>query len=212
MTTAAERVAAARGEAPRDEDPSPNLVSSRCIADHYGVKVARVADSAGRGAIPGAFKMDGRWIFDFEVAIAGWKPAELIRQEQPGPADPRGHRAAGGKFQKGNTYGVGSVHAGRPPREREKRYMHILNSEVTEEDWTGIIRKAVEQALEGQSRARVWLSNYLLGKPIERILARVEVGAERFSLAERASAVEELLTMLGAGEVIEGEVVDAPEI
>ena len=125
MATAAERVAAALKEVSGEVEPR-GIVGSRALADHYGIKVARVTTNAKRGVIPSAYKREGRWLFDFEVAIAGWKPAELIRSEQ----DPRGVRGYSGRFGKGNTYGVGKTTAGRPPREREKRYMAILNSEV----------------------------------------------------------------------------------
>lgn len=215
MTTAAERVVAAREVAPTevvpDQTPNVKLVGSCDIANHYHISVDKVTVAAKKGAIPGAFLFERRWVFDFDVAIAGWKPPELVYEEQ-GLPDPREGRLPDGRFKKGYVQPSGKL-GGRPPRQRERRYMDIMNANVSEEDWAGIIRKAIEQALAGGARARTWLSNYLLGKPVERILAKVEVGAERFSVAERATAIEEMLSLI-SGEIIEGsatEVKDATE-
>ena len=68
-----------------------------------------------------------------------------------------------GKFVKGHTGGPG-----RPPRAREEKYYNLMMSTVTFADWERIISKAVEQAKRGDPTARKWLSDYLIGPPVER--------------------------------------------
>jgi hypothetical protein len=58
--------------------------------------------------------------------------------------------------------------AGRPPKAREERYNEILISAVTFETWEQIVKKAAEQAKKGDQAARKWLSDYLVGPPVQR--------------------------------------------
>ena len=67
------------------------------------------------------------------------------------------------RFQPGNPGGPG-----RPKRTTEDRYLRSLESVVSMTDWREIVEKAVTQAKRGDSRAREWLSGYLLGKPLQR--------------------------------------------
>lgn len=73
-------------------------------------------------------------------------------------------RDENGRFVKGNSGNP----TGRAPREREERYYSILMSTVSFDDWASIIKKARDQAKKGDSAARKWLSDYLIGPPIER--------------------------------------------
>ena len=68
-----------------------------------------------------------------------------------------------GKFKKGNPGGPG-----RPKREREVTYYHILEMAVSENDWKAICAKAVYQAKRGDAVARKWIADYLIGAPIQR--------------------------------------------
>lgn len=68
-----------------------------------------------------------------------------------------------GRFIKGNGGGPG-----RPKREREARYYEIMETTVTFADWRAIVSKATEQAKRGDATARKWLSDYLMGPPVER--------------------------------------------
>ena len=68
-----------------------------------------------------------------------------------------------GRFAPG--YGGGP---GRPKREREVEYYRIMETTVTLADWRAIIVKAVSQAKHGDSIARKWLSDYLMGTPPQR--------------------------------------------
>lgn len=71
-----------------------------------------------------------------------------------------------GRFASGNQLGVGG---GRPRRSAEEQYLQTLVALVKKEDWQDIIEKAKEQAKSGDDKARRWLSDYLMGKPVERV-------------------------------------------
>jgi hypothetical protein len=57
---------------------------------------------------------------------------------------------------------------GRPKKAREERFLEITLSAVSFADWKEIIQKAVVQAKRGDSTARKWLSDYLIGHPIQK--------------------------------------------
>lgn len=65
-----------------------------------------------------------------------------------------------GKFVKGNP---GSP--GRPKKETERVYLDVLKSELTPALFAQIVRRAVNDAKNGGSEARRWLSDYALGRP-----------------------------------------------
>lgn len=69
-------------------------------------------------------------------------------------------RDANGRFIKGDSGGPG-----RPPKAREDRYYDITMTACTFKDWEAIVRKAVSQAKRGDSVARKWLSDFLVGVP-----------------------------------------------
>jgi len=73
-------------------------------------------------------------------------------------------RDANGKFVKGNSGNP----TGRAPKERELRYYEILKTRVSFDDWSEIIDKTVQQAKRGDAVARKWLSDYLVGAPVQR--------------------------------------------
>lgn len=67
-------------------------------------------------------------------------------------------------FVKGNPGGPG-----RPRKSVEEKYLKKFSSSVTLTEWREIIKKAVQQAQKGDARARQWLADYLVGKPIQAI-------------------------------------------
>ena len=67
-------------------------------------------------------------------------------------------------FEIGNPGGPG-----RPKKVREARYLEITLNTVTFEKWGEVVKKALEQALLGDKDARKWLSEYLVGVPVQRI-------------------------------------------
>ena len=73
-------------------------------------------------------------------------------------------RRADGTFEKGHS---GNPN-GRPKRSTEERYLAALSRHVTMQDWEKIIKTAISRAKAGDSVARTWLSDYLMGKPVQR--------------------------------------------
>ncbi len=73
-------------------------------------------------------------------------------------------RDSSGRFVKGYQGGPG-----RKPRRTEDQYLKATVDSITLADWKEIVEKAAAQAKRGDSRARQWLSDYLLGKPQQKI-------------------------------------------
>lgn len=48
-----------------------------------------------------------------------------------------------------------------------------MREETKDEDWRAITRRAVSDAKRGDDKARVWLSNYLLGAPRQTLDATI---------------------------------------
>jgi len=69
-----------------------------------------------------------------------------------------------GRFTNGNGGGPG-----RPKKSREERYLEILKTTVTYDDWQAIILRAVSDAKKGDTAARTWLSNYIVGTPQQKV-------------------------------------------
>jgi len=77
-------------------------------------------------------------------------------------------RDAKGRWLKGKPPGPG-----RAPMKKEERYYRLTIESVTDEDWVEIVLTAVNQAKRGQWRAREWLANYIIGRPVQVIDANV---------------------------------------
>ena len=73
-------------------------------------------------------------------------------------------REANGQFAKGWKGGPG-----RPKKDREMRFYEITMSACTFKDWRAIVKKAIEQAKRGDTAARKWLSDYLIGTPDQNL-------------------------------------------
>ena len=72
-------------------------------------------------------------------------------------------RDENGRFVKGDGGGPG-----RPAKAREDRYYEITMTACTFKDWQVIVSKAVSQARRGDSVARKFLADYLVGPPPQR--------------------------------------------
>lgn len=83
----------------------------------------------------------------------------------PPPAPPvKKPRGRGRPFQPGWKGGPGSL-----PRATTADYLCALRTTVSKEDWINIARRAVADALDGDAKARDWLSKYLMGEdPVGR--------------------------------------------
>ena len=73
-------------------------------------------------------------------------------------------RAENGQFAKGNKGGPG-----RPRRRTEDQYLAATIGAVSLKDWREIVATAVAKAKRGDSRARQWLSDYVMGPPVQRL-------------------------------------------
>jgi hypothetical protein len=71
-------------------------------------------------------------------------------------------RNSQGQFAPGNPGGPG-----RPRRVAEGDYLLALTEECPPETWRAICRRAAADAVAGDSKARDWLSRYLLGSPAD---------------------------------------------
>ena len=76
-------------------------------------------------------------------------------------------RDSKGRFVKGASGNP----QGRLPKQTETSYLQVSESVCTFDVWREITMKAVEQAKRGDARARQWLSDYLVGKPISMVMA-----------------------------------------
>ena len=73
-------------------------------------------------------------------------------------------RLANGKFAPGNKANKRAL-----PAEVELEYRKIIMRQCTPDQWAQICDKAIEQARGGDRYARDWLTNYLIGKPIQTV-------------------------------------------
>ncbi len=69
-----------------------------------------------------------------------------------------------GRFIDGHT----NISPGRKPRAVEQEYLATMEQIVSGDVWERIVQQAAVDAQLGDSKARVWLSAYLLGMPISR--------------------------------------------
>ena len=69
-----------------------------------------------------------------------------------------------GKFKKGNK-----ASPGRDNKSREVRYSEILQSKCTFAEWGDICQKAVDMAKRGDAVSRKWLSDNLIGLPVQKL-------------------------------------------
>lgn len=60
---------------------------------------------------------------------------------------------------------------GRLPKQVEQTYLQVCEGVCSFDVWREITMKAVEQAKRGDARARQWLSDYLIGKPLQMVMA-----------------------------------------
>jgi hypothetical protein len=97
----------------------------------------------------------------------------------------------GRPFAHGNPGGPG-----RPRREVERRYLKALAGNVPLQEWRRIVRRAVEQAEEGDAAARAWLSKHLTGdNPVELH----EDLAELRAALQKVKEVQAPLPLAGGG-------------
>jgi hypothetical protein len=74
-------------------------------------------------------------------------------------------RDAKGRFVKGQSGNP----AGRGKAATAKEYMEVIAGCVSAADVREIVERAKRDAKRGNDRARRWLFDYLIGKPVERV-------------------------------------------
>ncbi len=94
-------------------------------------------------------------------------------------------RDESGRFAIGNAGGPG-----RPRRTIESAYMAALGDAVSLDDWQAIVSRAVADAKAGESKARDWLTRYLIGSTPPSLLA-IAAREER-SASETDDPVDEI--------------------
>jgi hypothetical protein len=88
-------------------------------------------------------------------------------------------RNSDGTFAAGNPGG-----SGRPRRAVEREYLAALADVASLEAWREICQRAVEDAKQGNPKARAWLSNFLLGPEPLRPLDLAADELENYGAAE----------------------------
>lgn len=78
-------------------------------------------------------------------------------------------RDLAGKLLPGSTANPGKP-KGRPPKVVEETYLQAFTEVVTLPEMRQIIRTALRQAKKGDKDARKWLTDYIVGPPVQRVL------------------------------------------
>jgi hypothetical protein len=97
-----------------------------------------------------------------------------------------------GRFAQGNCGGPG-----RPRRAVERDYLAALADAVSIDRWRAIVDRAVEDASQGDAKARQWISEYLTGKPTGDGLAQL-ANAEARADDPLARAADEATARMNA--------------
>jgi hypothetical protein len=113
-------------------------------------------------------------------------------------------RDRNGRFVPGNSGGPG-----RPRRAIESDYLTTISEAVPLDSWRVVIAKALEQAQNGDAKAREWLSGYLSPKPgTESPLAVLaaadflDFDAFEFDVFRMATEIQNAESILQVGENI----------
>jgi hypothetical protein len=83
--------------------------------------------------------------------------------------------------------GNGKAKGGRPV---EREYLATLNTAVPLDTWEAICKRAADDALNGDARARAWLALWLLGLDSRQLtaMAAEESGSDLAAVADREIA------------------------
>lgn len=78
-------------------------------------------------------------------------------------------RLPNGRFPKG----MSGNPSGRSTRVKEERYLDATVQNCDLDTWAEIVKRAVVDALDGDTAARNWLGGYLIGLPVKKVETRV---------------------------------------
>lgn len=87
------------------------------------------------------------------------KPAKKATSDNVLAPDQVKWREPNGNFKLGNPGGPGRAFV------RQERFLLAINEAVTPVHWNKIIKKAIEQAIDGDRHAREFLAKWLMGQP-----------------------------------------------
>jgi len=170
--------------------------TTRTLANYWGVDPNVVRNAAQAGNIP--WVKYGRKAFFNKAAVlvpGSWWPVRAIARARAKPKED------GFLVDRPTARGVELL------ARIEESYLIALADNVTYEDWVSIVRTAVEAAKKGDWRSRKWIADYLLGTPVHRVAAEVDMGSRKgYSDDQRAAAVTALLELVrsrGEDEVID---------
>ena len=90
-----------------------------------------------------------------------------------------GDRTNNGTFAPGNPGGPG-----RPRRSVEKEYIDAVVGVVSVAEWTIVVQKALDDAKDGDDKARTWLGKLLVGSDPAAVVGMAEELAELRKLME----------------------------
>lgn len=163
--------------------------TTRTLSNYWGVKRKVIANAGRAGKLPYT-KYGKRAYFSKATALVGWRPFAIKKRE----------RALGTELTP-SSRGIELL------VKIEENYLIALADNVTYEDWVFIVRTAVEAAKKGDWRSRKWIADYLLGTPVHRVAAEVDLSSRKdYSDDQRAAAVTALLELVrsrGEDEVID---------
>lgn len=92
-----------------------------------------------------------------------------------------------GRFVKGDTGGPG-----RPPKPVEHVYWNVARTKCTLDDWQAIIERAISDAKDGDTQARRWLADILIGDP-HKLRERADASDAPAPTVENVQGVVEVL-------------------
>lgn len=191
-------------------EPEKKFWSLYDLAKFWGVSYKCIQNAAREGSLPGCSRLpSGRYQVDSEIVTREWAPPSMrgwlglaaLEAPEPSEAEARAEievtremaREAKAIETRVTSILEARVAAGPKPITVDER-LSSLSQAVTGGHWVAIVRKAISQATGGDWRARQWLSNYLLGPPIQRLVAEVAIReVEGFEVGFRAAAIKTLL-------------------
>jgi len=113
-------------------------------------------------------------------------------------------REPNGRFLKGNQLSVGN-HGGRPNRIAEEQMLSIFRDCVSEQDFRDIVKRARDDAKNGDIKAMRVIFGYMLGLPVNRVEADIDIDGR----IDTAALLEQRIRRAyGSGE--EGESIAKP--
>jgi len=171
------------------------------LAAYWDVSRGTVLMAARRGSLLGSFQINGRWYFHKKTAIEGWQPLVVRKriEEEGLKLNPGGPTSSESSLLTSTRKKTQAF--------QKLKYLQELSARVTPDEWAAICDKAIEQAKAGDRHARIWLGNYLMGTPIQRIEAEIDLQSDKgFEDSERVRAIQALLEAVLARQ--EADIID----